>query len=44
MRQAEATAGEPVLVTLLWRMRYADDGGDRGGVRGVWPHRIGDQD
>ena len=38
---------------LRWRCRgrlaitravKEDDGGDRGRVRGVWPHRIGDQD
>ena len=41
------TAGEPVLATPLWNMFYAaeeDDGGDRGRVLGVWPHRFGGQD
>ena len=43
--RGEATAGETVLATPLWGMLYVDDaGGDRGRVRGVWPHRVGGQD
>ena len=43
--RGEATTGESALATSLWGMLYADDdGGDRGRVRGVWPHRIGGQD
>ena len=47
--RGEAPAGESVLA--LWVMLYADHAGvvsqlpeQRGRVRGVWPHCIGDQD
>ena len=33
-----------VVCLEITRTAEEDDGGDRGRVRGVWPHRIGGQD